>query len=176
MARGERTAVELRRQIIKRRKLLELSQAELAKRLGMHYTTVSKIEAGTRAVSVDELIGLAELFGTTTDALLGVHNDAVERTRNDLAWSAGALRTFARDAARQLVELAARLDAHTADLRHCSALDGSDAADYLLEVATKALPLLDTPREALQAIADAPPAPELVATLAKLGIEIGERP
>jgi transcriptional regulator with XRE-family HTH domain len=53
----------LRRLIKLERQKAELSQAELAKRLGWDQTTVSHIETGSKRITVIELIELSEVLG-----------------------------------------------------------------------------------------------------------------
>jgi transcriptional regulator with XRE-family HTH domain len=57
----------LRERIVTERKSLKWSQQDLAEALDkvgvpLHQTAISKIEAGTRAVRIDEAIGLAKVF------------------------------------------------------------------------------------------------------------------
>ena len=52
------------------RKRLKLSQEFVAKQLKMTRTTVVAIEAGTRKVTSEELVGFASLYGVSTDELL----------------------------------------------------------------------------------------------------------
>lgn len=52
------------------------SQAHLAellsaKGLGVYPTTIAKIEAGDRAIQIDELVAVADIFEVSVDALLG---------------------------------------------------------------------------------------------------------
>jgi transcriptional regulator with XRE-family HTH domain len=58
------------------RELREWTQAEMAKMLTakgiqMHWTTIAKIEKGDRMVRIDEAAGIADLFETSVDVLLG---------------------------------------------------------------------------------------------------------
>ena len=46
-----------------------LSQAQVAKKLGLHRPSVTEMEAGRRAVSADELVTLADLYGVSIDWL-----------------------------------------------------------------------------------------------------------
>lgn len=70
----------------------QFSQADIAKRMGIDRTAFSKIKNGTRKVSADELNKLSEIFGVSTDYLLGntVSQDgqapswATEKDKNDL--------------------------------------------------------------------------------------------
>ncbi len=47
------------------REMAGLSQAQVAKKLGLHRPSVSEMEAGRRTVSADEMMKLAELYGVT---------------------------------------------------------------------------------------------------------------
>jgi transcriptional regulator with XRE-family HTH domain len=49
-----------------------LSQQQVADGLGEYQSTVAFMEKGRRSVSALELAQLARMFGTTTDALLGI--------------------------------------------------------------------------------------------------------
>jgi transcriptional regulator with XRE-family HTH domain len=49
-----------------------LSQQDVATRLGIYQSTVAFMEKGRRDVSALELVQLAQLFGLSTDELLGV--------------------------------------------------------------------------------------------------------
>lgn len=57
--------------LINQRELKNWSQAELARRVGMDSSYISKIESGTRKVSSNELDKFAEVFDVSTDYLLG---------------------------------------------------------------------------------------------------------
>ena len=48
-----------------------MTQADLAERLQVSVPTVSRWESGVIRPSVGNLIELAEIFGVTTDAILG---------------------------------------------------------------------------------------------------------
>ena len=52
------------------RKSLGLSQEYVAKQLGVHRTTVTAIELGTRKVLADEIDFFADLFGVTIEDLM----------------------------------------------------------------------------------------------------------
>ncbi len=58
----------------KLRLLHELSQEQLAKRLGMTKSVVSAYENGIRMPSYEALISIARIFKVSTDYLLGVEN------------------------------------------------------------------------------------------------------
>ena len=48
-----------------------MTQAELAKRLGVAQQTVAAWESGRAMPAADKLVALADVLGVTTDALLG---------------------------------------------------------------------------------------------------------
>lgn len=52
-----------------------LSQREVAERLNVNINTVSRWEKGTQKIQIDSLLLLADLYGTTTDFLLGRENN-----------------------------------------------------------------------------------------------------
>ncbi|RFA37068.1 hypothetical protein CAI16_03070 [Virgibacillus dokdonensis] len=53
------------------RKMHKLSREELAKKLGVSYSTVAKYESGTREPDFNTLDNISLLFDVTTDYLLG---------------------------------------------------------------------------------------------------------
>lgn len=65
------TPVELHDRIRLAREDAGLTQGQLAKMLGVSRPTVSDIEAGRRKVSAEELGKMADLFGVSTEWLLG---------------------------------------------------------------------------------------------------------
>ena len=65
----------LGKRIVTNRKRLGLTQDQLAERLGVTAQAVSKWENDQSCPDITMLPKLAEIFGTTTDALLGLSND-----------------------------------------------------------------------------------------------------
>lgn len=61
----------LQSRLVDLRELRNLSQAELAQKLHLGSSIISKIENGTRKVSSDELAAFASFYGLTADYLLG---------------------------------------------------------------------------------------------------------
>lgn len=55
----------------------KMTQEAVAHHLGMKQSQYSRYERGMRDLPTDVLIGLARLFNTTTDYLLGISNDSV---------------------------------------------------------------------------------------------------
>lgn len=64
------TKKELAKRIKKYRDDLELSQEQLAKKLGLPRPSISQIESGHREITSIELAKLAEIFGVSPDVLL----------------------------------------------------------------------------------------------------------
>lgn len=62
------------------------------KGIHMYATTIAKIEAGDRAVQIDEATGIADLFDMSLDSLLG-RNKALE---NELSYAVRTLREVAQ--------------------------------------------------------------------------------
>ena len=65
---------ELRLRLRELREEQELSQAEMAKKLGVSQQTYSRYESHTTEIPLKLLIALAELYDTSTDYLLGIKN------------------------------------------------------------------------------------------------------
>ncbi len=72
------TTKELAKKIKKYREDLEMTQEELAKKLGVERLAITQIEAGRRDIAGLELAQFAKVFGTTADELLS------EETRDEL--------------------------------------------------------------------------------------------
>ena len=53
------------------RELLDLTQGELAAKIGMNRSVLNRIEQGTRSCRDDELVKLADYFDISADYLLG---------------------------------------------------------------------------------------------------------
>lgn len=65
------------------RKAAGLTLEALADRVGIHFTTVAKIESGDRAPSLRMAETLAEALGTTVGAMLGEKCRPVRPRRKD---------------------------------------------------------------------------------------------
>lgn len=80
-------ATDLANKLINEREKSGLSQSEVARRIGIDNSSLSRIESGTRKVSSDELRKFASLYGVTTDYLLNLNNTpawATEKQVTDL--------------------------------------------------------------------------------------------
>jgi transcriptional regulator with XRE-family HTH domain len=95
------------------------SQAHVAKLLSgkglaVYPTTVAKIEAGERAVRVDEIVAVADIFDVSVDALLG---HSVQRARaGDKGLTFNALARLVQHTVGQAESLEATLRDRLADL------------------------------------------------------------
>ncbi len=111
------------RRVRELRKLLGLTQAQLAEQLvaaghdSAHKSTVSKIEANRRGISVDELVQLAEALHTTPARLLADDETAPDSEVTYDAVYVDVLLRFLRDQARQNRETTARLEEVEQQLR-----------------------------------------------------------
>ena len=65
---------ELRLRLRELREKQELSQTEMAKKLGVSQQTYSRYESHTTEIPLKLLIALAEFYDTSTDYLLGIKN------------------------------------------------------------------------------------------------------
>lgn len=119
MGRRERTETYFREKLKTERESRGWSQSAMAKMLSdngipMHATTIAKIEAGDRAVRIDEAAGIAQLLDESVDVLLGVGSrvDVQEQQR-----AQKLLRELADVDALWLEAVARDLDAHVELLR-----------------------------------------------------------
>jgi len=89
------------------RKMAGLSQAQVAKILGLHRPSVSEIEAGNRNASAEEIAKLAEIFDVSVAWLLAEGVDKVDIHDNKLQLAARELQKLKpEDLDRLLILLA----------------------------------------------------------------------
>lgn len=82
----------LRANIKKYRIINELTQQELAEKLGVDRTTYSKYESGKANPQFTNVVRLAEIFGVTVGELCGSENDRVMEFGDSAAFSSEELR------------------------------------------------------------------------------------
>ena len=111
----------------------ELAAKLNAKRIGVHWTSIAKIEKGRRSVRINEAAALADLFGTSVDALLGRPPGGGE-----LALALRSLHDVVRTGIHQLSETTVALRDRYADLRGFD-FDGRDELRERTEAAGDAL-------------------------------------
>jgi transcriptional regulator with XRE-family HTH domain len=92
------------------------TQSTLAKKMTeggcpMHWTTIAKIEKGERSVRIDEASVLADLLGTSVDAMLGRPTDDA-----DLLWAISKLSSSAHKMINEIASLQRRLRADAQDV------------------------------------------------------------
>jgi transcriptional regulator with XRE-family HTH domain len=117
MGNRERARDYFRKRVRDERVRRGWSQSEMAKLLsdkgiGAHTTTIAKIEAGDRAVPIDEAAAIADLFEVSLDKLLGrdlgPERDvmyafkALLDTANQASWQLSTIETTLRDRAAEL--------------------------------------------------------------------------
>lgn len=76
--------VIVRNRISELRQKNNLTQKELAEKLDINYSVLSRIETNDRPIKDDELSKIADFFGVTTDYLLGrpnKHNSLKEKSK-----------------------------------------------------------------------------------------------
>jgi transcriptional regulator with XRE-family HTH domain len=119
MGVSEQAETEFRKIFRRERDSRNWSQAHVAKLLAdkglaVYPSTVAKIEAGERAVRIDEIAALADIFGVSVGALVG---HSVQRTRaGDKALTLNALARLAQHTVGQAESLEATLRDRLADL------------------------------------------------------------
>jgi transcriptional regulator with XRE-family HTH domain len=74
----------LANKIVNLREEGNITQSELARRLGLDKSSMSKIESGLRKVSTDELKRISEIFEVSTDYLLG---NTIDRNGHTPSWA-----------------------------------------------------------------------------------------
>jgi transcriptional regulator with XRE-family HTH domain len=119
MGRKERTEIYFRKRLKRERDSRGWSQAEIAKLLSdngipMHSTTIAKIEAGDRAVRIEEATGIADLLDVSLDGLLGRKGmeDDQSHAMSVLADEARKIGIEAGDMMERLRRAYADLEAH----------------------------------------------------------------
>lgn len=105
----------LRQRIRSERERRGWSQAHLARMfptpLGIYPSTVAKIESGERAVRVDEVGVLADIFGVSVDALMGRASSGT-----DLVWAMNRLSSNAQKSAGEVAMIMDRLNGGVSDV------------------------------------------------------------
>lgn len=91
------------------RQMAGLSQAQVAKLLGLHRPSVSEIEAGNRRVSAEELTRLAELFEVSVSWLLGENAETIEASDPKVQLAARELRKLKPEDLDRLLRLLAAM-------------------------------------------------------------------
>lgn len=63
--------MKMNKRLVSLRKEKGLSREELSNKLGVSYSTIAKYESGSREPDIEMIDKIANLFGVTTDYLLG---------------------------------------------------------------------------------------------------------
>ena len=91
MSQTDKKKAIIANRIREARKMAGLSQAQVAKILGIHRPSVSEIEAGNRSVSAQEMAKLAEIFEVSASWLMGEGAEKVDVRDNKLQLAAREL-------------------------------------------------------------------------------------
>lgn len=140
MGRSAAVGVYFRERLRQERDLRKWSQAEVAKRLSdngiqMYATTVAKIEAGERAVRIDEAAGIADLLEVPLDSLLGRQASGPSR---EIRYALRALQAKTQKTLADLTTMLEALRDWEADTSKLS-FDGKDETDAVCKDAVNAL-------------------------------------
>jgi transcriptional regulator with XRE-family HTH domain len=91
------------------RKMAGLSQAQVAKMLGLHRPSISEAEAGNRKVSADEITKLAEIYDVSVSWLLGEGVDKLDIHDDKIQLAARELRKLKPDDLERLLTILASM-------------------------------------------------------------------
>jgi transcriptional regulator with XRE-family HTH domain len=91
------------------RKMAGLSQAQVAKRLGLHRPSITEAEAGNRKVSADEIAKLAEIYDVSLSWLLGEGADKLDIHDDKIKLAARELRKLKPDDLDRLLTILASM-------------------------------------------------------------------
>jgi transcriptional regulator with XRE-family HTH domain len=148
---SDRAETRFRKQLRGERERRGWSQADVAKMLsdkgidGIYPTTIAKLEAGDRAVRIDEAAAIADLFEVSLDALLG---RGPQNPQNDLAYTLRWFLDMARHAPNEVWGIAAALRERLEDV----AAFEFDGRETLLSDGGRACDALDAAAAALSAV------------------------
>lgn len=145
---------QFRQRLIAERERRDWTQTQVADMLkqrgvpGVYASTIAKLEAGTRAVRVDELWGLADIFGISVDALIGRKSSG-----SDLIWAVSKLTSAAQKAINDVNGIGQRIAGEMKDVHHYAQFD-SHPVDVLIDAAASACHALEDARKALKELAN----------------------
>jgi len=113
-----------------------------------YISTIGKLEAGVRGVRADELAVLADIFGTSVDALIGRKSSG-----GDLMWAVSKLTAAAQKAVGDISNMANRVEGDVDDVRHYAQFDKHSVGD-LIDAGLNAYQLLQETGKALKDLAN----------------------
>lgn len=126
----------------------DVAERLYAKGLPVYATTIGKIEAGKRAIRIDELSAVADLFGVSVDALIGRESSA-----NDLVWTISRITSTAQKCVNEVNSVGERIFGELQDVIHYAA-QGPHSVNGLIDTADRAVTALKNARSALSDLAD----------------------
>jgi len=100
---------ELRKKIASQltiaRKQAGLSQAQLAKLIGIHRPSITEIEAGRRKVSAEELAKYADICGVSVGWIIGESRDSAGTGKDGIALAARELSSLDKKDLDKVIKL-----------------------------------------------------------------------
>lgn len=135
---------------------LQLANAVASRhKMAMYSTTIAKLEAGDRGVTVDELFAFAEIFGTSVDALIGHRPGGT-----DVMWAASKLSSNAHRFVGEVISLQERLSGDVGDLAYYADRDQHrEAVQPLIDAGNRSYAALFAASDALSRLAGEFPMP-----------------
>jgi len=109
MSRTEENSSIIATRLREARKMAGLSQAQVAKMLGLHRPSISEAEAGNRKVSADEITKLAEIYDVSLSWLLGEGTDKLDIHDDKIQLAARELRKLKPDDLDRLLTILASM-------------------------------------------------------------------
>ena len=92
------------------RKQAGLSQAQVAKLLGLHRPSITEAEAGRRNVTATEIATLAEVYGVSINWLACSDTDSTDETRDRIQLAARELAKLKKDDLERVLGLLSALN------------------------------------------------------------------
>lgn len=174
MGRRERTESYFGKRVKTERESRKWSQAKMANVLSdtgipmVHPTTIAKIEAGDRAVRIDEAAAIADVFGVSLDALLGRKGmeDDASHAMTTLADEAGQLMPVVTQVRERLRRAYAELQSQFAIAELEGRVRGGDKWNFKAPVEEQRALLMWHQRE--KALIDAADLLDCLGTVAKI--------
>jgi transcriptional regulator with XRE-family HTH domain len=153
MGKQGRIGDQFRKRLKDERDRREWSQGDVATKLSdkgirVYATTIAKLEAGDRAVRIDELVAISDLFGVSVDTLLGRRG----KPKSDLIHALTAVVDTGYRSSMQIHEMTTAIEDRITDL---SAFDELPGRDELVAGCDRARALLMSADDALAALREA---------------------
>jgi transcriptional regulator with XRE-family HTH domain len=106
---AENTKLAIASRLTLARKNAGLSQAQVARMLGLHRPSISEAEAGRRNVTADELAKLAEIYGVDVNWLACAGTEAADPETDRIHLAARELAKLKKDDLDKVIDLLSAL-------------------------------------------------------------------